>query len=152
MRRLAALWGLVVLSAPGQSAADEDALAELDAAHRLWQSAGIVDYRYSYQKYCECYRGEPPVTVVTVQDGQITRVFHRHSDSEREVPARDGSLSLYWTVDDLLDKLANAYSEQAIVRVEYDVSLGYPTEIFIDYDPSFSGDETDLRLKDLERL
>jgi len=100
----------------------------------------------------ELGRGEPPVTVVTVRGGQVERVFHRHDDSEREVPARDGSLSLYWTVDELFDKLAAAYASDAVVRAEFDQASGFPQLIFIDYDPGFVGDETDLRLTELTRL
>ena len=130
----------------------QDGLSGLDAARNLWRSAQDGDYRYSYQKYCECYRAEPPTTVVTVRDGQIENVFHVHSDSERQVPARDGSYDLYWTVEDLFSKLETAYAREAVVRVDYDPSLGYPRSLYIDYDPGFVGDETDLRLSEFERL
>lgn len=132
--------------------ASEAALDRLESARTLWQATLTGDYRYRYQKYCDCYRGEPPVTVVTVRGGSIAQVFHLHSDSDREVPARDGSLDLYWTVADLFDKLAKAYALGATVEVEYDASLGYPSRLFIDYDPDLSGDEIDLRLNGVERL
>ena len=133
------------------AAAKADA-ALLESARSLWQSAQNGNYRYSFQKYCECYRGEPPTTVVTVRDGQIRDVFHVHSDSDRQVPARDGSLDLYWTVEDLFGKLETAYSRDAFVRVEYHPDLGYPVSLYIDYDPGFVGDETDLRLREFVQL
>ena len=152
MKWLAFVFGIAAWLACDGASAQDDPVAALDAARARWQSAALEDYRYSYQKYCDCYRGEPPVTVVTVRGGQVERVFHRHDDSKREVPARDGSLSLYWTVDELFDKLAAAYANDAIVRAEFDPSSGFPRSIFIDYDPGFSGDETDLRLTELARL
>lgn len=135
-----------------QARADEADLEALESARGLWQMAQAGDYRYSYQKYCECNREEPPTTVVTVRQGSIQSVYHLHSDSEREVPAREGSLDLYWTVDDLFDKLASAYRRDAVVRVTYEPTAGYPVSLFIDYDPGFIGDETDLRLTRFEPL
>ena len=134
------------------AAAAQDAGALLDAGRSLWQSSQNGNYRYSFQKYCDCYRGEPPVTVVTVREGQIQDVFHVHSDSDRQVPAREGSFDLYWSIEDLFGKLATAYSRDAIVRVEYHPTFGYPVSLYIDYDPDFSGDETDLRLRKFEQL
>lgn len=151
MTRLMITLLIVATSICGSAAAAaEDAL--LDSARSLWQSAQNGNYRYSFQKYCDCYRGEPPTTVVTVRGGQIRDVFHVHSDSDRQVPAREGSLDLYWTVDDLFGKLEAAYSRNAIVRVEFHPDLGYPVSLYIDYDPDFTGDETDLRLRAFEQL
>ena len=133
-------------------AATADDGAALEAARSQWQGAQDGNYRYSFQKYCDCYRGEPPTTVVTVRGGEIGDVYHVHSDSDRQVPAREGSFDLYWTVEDLFGKLATAYSRDAIVRVEYHPDLGYPVSLFIDYDPGFAGDETDMRLREFERL
>ena len=149
MKRLSWLPGLGILIA-GSALANEADLERLNAARALWVDSHDGDYRYSYQKFCECYAGEPPVTVVTVIDGAIERVFHRHGNSEREVPARDGSFSLYWTVDELFDKLATAYGADAVVQAEFDADTGYPVTLFIDYDPGFVGDETDLRLTGVE--
>lgn len=142
---------VVAASVCGPAAATEDG-ALLDSARSLWQSAQNGNYRYSFQKYCDCYRGEPPTTVVTVRGGQIEDVFHLHSDSDRQVPAREGSFDLYWTVEDLFGKLETAYSRNAIVRVEFHPDLGYPVSLHIDYDPAFTGDETDLRLREFEQL
>lgn len=146
--------GLAVLGIliAGLALANEAELDRLNSARQLWTGAHDGDYRYSYQKFCECYPGEPPVTVVTVTGGAVERVFHRHGNSEREVPARDGSFSLYWTVDELFDKLAAAYATDAVVRAEFDPDTGIPVTLFIDYDPGFVGDETDLRLTGVEIL
>jgi len=143
---------LVASAASFVALADDADQARLESAQALWRSAGTDTYRYSYQKYCECYRGEPPMTVVTVRDGQVDEVFHVHDDSDRQVPARDGSNGLYWTIEDLFGKLEIAYVRQAVVRVEYDARLGYPVSLYIDYDPGFAGDETDLRLSSFEQL
>jgi hypothetical protein len=144
MKRFVITLGLAVLTS-GAALADEADLIRLEAARALWRAAQSGEYQFGYQKYCDCNRDAPPTTVVTVTGGRVAGVYHLHGDSDREVPARDGSLDLYWTVDDLFDKLADAYAREAVVRVEYEPSFGYPTSLFIDYDPSYLGDETDLR-------
>jgi hypothetical protein len=132
-------------------AADAD-LERLAQARALWAAADHDAYVYAYERYCECYRNEQPQTVVTVSDGRIERVFHLHENSEREVPAPERGLDLYSTIDDLFAKIARAFDLEATVRVSYDESLGYPVALYIDYDPSLVGDETDIRLLRLEPL
>lgn len=132
-------------------AADEAGLAALDAAQARWRAAAVSDYVYAYRKYCECNKDIPPETFVTVADNKITRVYHLHVDSDREVPAREGSLGDYWTIDDLFAKLQSALSGDAEVQVEYDPTYGYPTRLYIDYRADFAGDETDLRMTQFER-
>jgi hypothetical protein len=143
--RGAAVVALVAAALAGTAVADEADLARLDAARERWQAAAATDYRYGYQKYCDCNRDTPPETVVTVAGGRIVSVHHLHNDSAREVPAREGSLDLYWTIDALFAKLAQAMGGAAVVRAEYDPELGYPTALFIDYSADLIGDETDLR-------
>lgn len=133
------------------SAADEAALAELAAARERWQATASRDYVFSYHKYCDCNRDQPPETVVTVAGGRIVRVLHRHEDTATEVPVRESSLDLYWTIDALFDKLAAALGGDAVVRVAYEPTRGYPESLFIDYDPALIGDETDLRGLRVER-
>jgi hypothetical protein len=152
MRPFVVTIGLAALLTGTPALADEAGLARLESARALWRAAQAGDYRYGYRKYCDCNRDEPPVTVVTVSDDVVESVYHLHGDSDREVPARDGSLDLYWTVDELFDKLADAYAREAVVRAEYEPAFGYPVTLYIDYDPAFVGDETDLRLTRFEPL
>ena len=82
---------------------------------------------------------------MTVAGGRVVGVVHRHEDTGTEVPAREGSLDLYWTIEGLFDRLGRALAGDAVVRVAYEPGLGYPTSIYIDYEPALIGDETDLR-------
>lgn len=124
--------------------------AALDGHLALWKAAAHADYVYAYQKFCECHRESPPLTFVTVMSGRIERVYHLHPDSDREVPARDGSLGLYWTIDELFSLIATAESRGVSYRATYDETLGYPTRIYIDYDPAAVGEEIDIRLTSLQ--
>ncbi len=145
---------LIVLAAmlmPLFAAAQDTAEQQLDAARARWEAADVQSYRYAYQRFCVCYNGEPPEVVVTVNDGRVVQAFSRHEDSAMEIPAGDGRLDLYWTIDELFDRLAAAYARAATVEVEYEPVLGYPLRLFIDDFADFTGEETDLRLTSLER-
>ena len=120
--------------------------AELDAARARWQSAALAGYEYGYHKYCECHRDSPPETVVTVRDGKVVGVRHRPVGSTTEVPAADKNLEYYWTMDGLFGLISSAQQRGVQVRAQYDATLGYPREVFIDYDANFIGDELDVRL------
>ena len=84
--------------------------------------------------------------LVTVRDGDVTGVRHRPAGSTAEVPAADKNFEYYWTVDGLFGLIAvGARARRASARA-YDAALGFPREIYIDYDANFIGDELDLRL------
>jgi hypothetical protein len=120
--------------------------AELDAARARWQSAALAGYEYGYHKYCECHRDSPPETVVTVRGEKVVGVRHRPAGTTTEVPAADKNLEYYWTVDGLFELIASAQRRGVQVRTQYDAALGYPREVYIDYDADFIGDELDVRL------
>lgn len=124
--------------------------AALTASRERWRAAGLDSYEYGYRKYCECHPDTPPETVVTVRAGTVTGVRHRPVGSDVEVPA-PRNLDAYWTVDGLFDLLQRAYARGAQVRARYDETLGYPLELYIDYDADFIGDELDLKLTQVNR-
>lgn len=120
--------------------------AELDGARARWQAAALAGYEYGYHKFCECHRESPPETTVTVRDAKVVGVRHRPAGTTTDVPAADKNLSYYWTVDGLFDLIASAQARGVQVRAAYDAALGFPREVYIDYDADFIGDELDVRL------
>jgi hypothetical protein len=142
LRLLRALGSIAMSFAAVPAFAD----AALDGARARWQSAALSGYEYGYHKYCECHRESPPETVVTIRDGNVVGVRHRPAGSDVEVPAADKNLEYYWTVEGLFALIASAEERGVQVRVSYDEALGYPRELYIDYDADFIGDELDLRL------
>lgn len=141
----------MALAVSATAAADTE-LDQLVNANGKWIAAEVASYRYVYQKYCVCYSGEPPAVVVTVTRGRVSDAFSRDAETGLETPAGDGRLDLYWTIDDLFEKLSAAMAREAIVTAEYDPELGYPTELFIDDFADFTGEETDLKLTGFEIL
>lgn len=120
--------------------------AELDAAQARWRAAALTGYEYGYHKYCDCHRESPPETTVSVRDGKVIRVRHRPAGTTTDVPAADKNLDYYWTVEGLFQLIGSALERGVSVRASYDATLGFPREIFIDYDAGLIGDELDLRL------
>lgn len=141
-----------IASAAALGALPAAADAELDGARARWRTAAAAAYEYGYHKFCECHRESPPETVVTVRDGSVVGVRHRPAGSTNEVPAADKNLEYYWTVEGLFDLIASAQERGVDVRAAYDGALGFPREVFIDYDPELIGDELDLRLTSVTRL
>ena len=117
---------------------------DLATAREAWRAAAITDYEYGYRKYCECHPDAPPETIVTVRGGSPVGVRHRRPDSPTDVPGRNPEV--YWTIDGLFDLIDSAQRRGVTVRASYDSRLGFPTEVYIDYDADFIGDELDVRL------
>ena len=126
--------------------------ASVESARGLWRAADLAAYEYGYQKYCDCHPESPPTTVVTVRGGEVVQVRHRPVNYTEEVPAEQRNLQFYWTMNGLFDLLEAAQRRGAQMRVTYDETLGYPTQIYIDYDADFIGDELDLRLSGVTAL
>ena len=149
-------WSLRVAAALGLSGSAAFSCfaqdASFEAGRSRWDAAALTSYEYGYQKYCDCHPEAPPETVVTVRDGEVVGVRHRPVNYTEEVPAEERNLQFYWTVDGLFDLVESAFRRGAQVRVDYHDTLGYPTQIYIDYDLDFIGDELDLRLTGVAAL
>jgi len=125
------------------SFADVEGLAE---ARTRWSLAAISQYEYGYNKYCDCHPETPPETFVSVDLNSVVDVRHKLVDSPRIVPADPGNFYLYWTIEDLFSLVEAAADRDAIVRVQFHPSLGYPTSIYIDYNVELIGDEVDVKV------
>jgi hypothetical protein len=125
---------------------------ELTASRGAWRAAALGHYEYGYRKFCECHPDTPPETVVTVRGGKVVGVRHRPAGFTHEVQAEERNLQYYWTVDGLFDLVDAALARGVTVRASYDPKLGFPTEVYIDYDANFIGDELDVRLTSVTTL
>lgn len=130
------------------AAADE----ALSAARERWSAAGLTAYEYGYRKSCECYNEEPPETLVTVRAGRVLDVRQRHAGSDADVRGPHRNLDVYWTVDGLFELIESALARNGTVRAAYHATLGYPTDIYIDYDADSIGDELELALTRVSAL
>lgn len=150
MKRFAAALCCMLLSAGGWSQEPAPLSERLAAARAIWQQAGIAQYEYGYNKFCECHAETPPETLVSVDAGVVTDVRHRMAKTGDIVPARDGSFDLYWTIDDLFGLLERASNGTASVQADFDPQTGVPQRLYIDYMPDLIGDEIDVRVTAFE--
>lgn len=115
--------------------------------HRsIWQASGLGDYSFAYNEVCEC----PPVlsrpNLVEVRSGRVWRVTL--TDTEQIVDEQ--TEALFPSVNDLFDRIDAAIRQEAAsIQVSYDPTLGYPTEITIDWNPMAVDDETKITVTDL---
>src|SRR5690606_24201085 len=98
--RSAKLMICVAAAAPVLAASSPAFAQEADALreHRLlWSAAAVDDYEYGYNKFCECHREAPPETLVTVREGEVVGVRHRHPETDTVIEAEQRNLEWYWT-------------------------------------------------------
>ena len=141
LRRAGALAAFVLLLAgcavlePEPGATDRRALAR---ARALWARTGPTSYRYIYAPHCgECPPSFARATWVMVERGVVVEAAYVEGND----PVNAGP-QVYATVDSLFALVQRAYDGHAAeVRVEYDVSLGYPVEVWIDWRKDYVDDE-----------
>jgi hypothetical protein len=117
----------------------------LAAARARWTAAGVDDYSYTLSRQCFC----PPEFIgpfnVTVRDGAVRSV------TREGAPVNTSQVPIP-TVPAIFDEIAAAIDAGAAeVRVEYDATLGYPTELWIDQDRMMADEETGYSISALSR-
>jgi hypothetical protein len=118
--------------------------ADLDDARDRWEAAGVDDYTMSQTRPCFCPQEFTGPFEVRVSNGAITSVRFEGA----AVPA-DRAL----TVEQVFDVIEEAYRERAEeVQVTYHPTLGYPTDLFIDYVEEVADDERGVQITDFEAL
>ena len=129
-----ALHGCAVLE-PEPDAADRRALSR---ARALWQRVGPSSYRYVYARRCgECSPYATRAAWVTVSRGLVVDAAY----VEGNEPINEGPQA-FGTVDSLFALVQRAYDEHAAdVRVQYDATLGYPTDVWVDWRRDMADEE-----------
>lgn len=111
------------------------ARGDLDDARAQWVAAGIQDYDLTVERFCYCAEVGP--VEVTVRGGATTAVTP--VDSTFSEPHLLGGYpdveGLFAVVDDALRRQAHR------LRVVYHPTLGYPTEISVDYREEVADEE-----------
>jgi hypothetical protein len=71
-------------------------------------------------------------------------------DLELQEPRTEWQDGVYLTVLELFDTIQEAIDEQASeIKITYDDTLGYPTDVHIDYNRRFVDDDIDIFTGDL---
>lgn len=119
--------------------ADEPARSELETAEATWRAAGVLEYELAVERHCFCALTGP--AVVTVRVGFANEV-RPSGDQMPDVLAGDA----YPDVPGLFAVVRDAIARGAhFLRVAYHPTLGYPTEISVDYREGVADDEIAYR-------
>jgi hypothetical protein len=128
---------------------DVELQQELDANRAKWTAAGLSAYEYRFSNGCFC---PPEITaplLIKVEANEVTDL--RRADDNTPVEPRDGGF--YPTIADLFDVLQSALeSDAAAIVVQYDPDLGYPRDIYIDWNAGVADEETSLSATDLAAI
>jgi hypothetical protein len=128
----------------------------------LWESMGLTSYDYTFTRFCECpgeYSGSFRVAIrgtdVNVtrlftleDDSNVTVVTSRSSTTEREVPF----IQYIPTIEQLFALIQETPTTAFALRVTYDSTYGFPSDVFIDYDEFLADEEFVVTVKDVTLL
>jgi hypothetical protein len=125
------------------------AAGELRENEQKWAAHNISDYSYTLRIGCFCPQEITSPVVVEVRNR--TTVSVKYVDSGQ--PASNSSFDKANTVEDLFAIVRGAISQKADkLTVEYDPSLGYPTQISIDPIKDAVDEETAYTVSYLKRM
>jgi hypothetical protein len=119
--------------------------AALQQARGHWNSLGITDYQYAFQRSCFCAPDFRAPVRIEVRQGQVAEVASVETGQARPTEG-------YPTVEDLFARLQAALDSGAEnVQVAYDPGLGYPTRFFIDQSTRIADEELWVETSGLSR-
>lgn len=131
-------------SARGQSDSQQ-----LTANQRLWNRQNISNYRYTLSRSCFCIAEARGPVIIEVRNGRTTSV----TSVETGQPVNPEFFQKYDTVPRLFDLIRDAIKRKAdSLDVKYNSTLGYPTQINIDYSFQIADEEEYLTIENLQQI
>ena len=122
---------------------DTDTDTEFLAARALWESGPVGNYVYTLQWSCFCPDEYVQAAEIVVREASVTSATYVSDGS----PVVEGFDAL--TIDELFDLVWDSYTRDALVFVEYDPTVGFPTAASFDYYPDMAHDELAFTASDL---
>lgn len=102
-------------------------LRQLRINRRLWNQQNISNYRYTLSNSCFCLPEVRGPVVIEVRNGITTSI----TKADTGEPVNSELLQKYGTIPKLFDLILNAIASRQSITVEYNPTLGYPTQINI---------------------
>lgn len=120
---------------------------ELDQNREKWRAQGIASYAYDYRLDCFC--GDPgyqPVHIV-VEDGEVVQVRLQATGE----PVDPSTIQDFPIVEDLFDFIRDALANGPFrFEASYHPELGYPENVFVDFEQQVADDERGFVASNLE--
>ncbi len=138
---------LAVTAALGCGDGVSPELGSFDASLQLWQDAGPADYRYTFQRLCFCI--DIRAVEIEVRAGAIVSVTVIETNEQLAA----SEFSRFETVEGLFAVVRDAMERPAeVLEVTYHPTLGYPTQINVDYSLNIADEEQRILASGLVEL
>ena len=124
-----------------------DTQSRLDSNRKMWDSQMASNYRFNFQWSCYCTMDFVAEVNISVRENRI----HGAVLVEGNLPIPlDAAIERYKVMDGLFDLLQSAIDENAhTITARYHPELGYPTEVWIDYEQNSVDEELGFSIHNL---
>ena len=131
------------------TAQSSNAAQQLQHNKQLWAKQKIFNYRYSLRRSCFCLPEVTQPVEITVRNGKVTSLIGVNSRK----PVNREYFTKYDSITKLFEVIQDAIAKKAHrLSVTYHPTLGYPTQIDIDYNKQMADEELSLTLENLQPL
>lgn len=114
-----------------------------------WNQQNIFNYRYTLSNGCFCIPDARGPVVIEVRNGKTTSITSVATGK----PANPQYFQQYNTIPKLFNVIQDAIARRAFsLNVRYSSSLGYPTQINIDYDSQIADEELYLTIENFQKI
>ncbi|MEB3182688.1 MAG: DUF6174 domain-containing protein [Nostocaceae cyanobacterium] len=133
----------------GSQPSTDSNTAQLQSNQQLWNQQNISSYRYTLQRNCFCIEEARQPVEVVVKDGKTISVTAVNSGK----PVNPELFKDYNSIPKLFAVIQDAINRKAAsLDVKYHPTLGYPTQINIDYDTQMADEELYLTVENLQPI
>ncbi len=120
--------------------------AQLLKAQSRWERSSLRAYTYTMRTDCFCPPEYVAAVDVQVVGANVTSVTFVDAEFTGEVPEQQR----FGTINELLEIVQDGHDRNAYsIRAEYDAQMGFPVEVFIDYEATMADEEHGFRVSNL---
>ena len=124
-----------------------DTQSLLDSNRKMWDSQMASNYQFYFQWSCYCTMDFVAEVNISVRENRIQGAAFVESDVLIPI---DAAIERYKVVDSLFDLLQSAIDDNAhTIAAKYHLELGYPTEVWIDYEQNSVDEELGFSIHNL---
>jgi hypothetical protein len=158
MKKLLLLMLAIVLSACSAIASAGQPKSEVEQARDKWQAANISHYRFNLSIGCFCVFTQDMPLVIEVKDGQVVSMQYQ-SGKQVDSNVLD-YFNRFTTIDKIFSEIENGFKVESDtpsnkadeVKVTYDETYGFPTQVSVDFIKDAADDELGLTISNFEKL
>ena len=140
---------LAVLDQETRVTPENTSTGQLQRNKQLWAKQNISNYRFTVRQTCFCSMESRQPVNIEVRNGKVTSIvpaIDALSFNQEDFTNHDSIAKLFDVIEDAIAKEAEDLS------VTYHPTLGYPTQISINYEAYTADDEISFTVENLQPL